>query len=72
MSVLVITAKCSDLFCMRVGDGDWREGYVPHGLGIGGGDYINLTIDMTTGRIANWVPLTPEMVDNAYEDGSGF
>ena len=68
MSVLVLSAKCDDRFCMRVGGGDWREGYVPHGIGIGGGDTINLTIDMATGKVSGWVPITAADIDRAYDE----
>jgi hypothetical protein len=33
-------------------DGD----YVPYGFGIGGGDYLKLTIDVETGTIVGWDP----------------
>lgn len=68
MSVLVITAKCDDRFSLRTGNGEWRDGYVPHGIGIGGGDYIRLTIDMQTGKIANWMPISKEDIDRAWEE----
>lgn len=28
--------------------------YVPRGLGVGGGDAVQLTIDIETGRVLNW------------------
>ena len=68
-----LSAKCSDLFnatIMLGADGYDIEGYVPEGLGIGGGDYIELTIDLKTGKILNWVPPTDESIQNAIgEDG---
>ncbi|MNR56307.1 hypothetical protein D3C85_1768540 [compost metagenome] len=33
-------------------DGD----YVPYGFGIGGGDYLELAIDVETGKVVGWDP----------------
>lgn len=69
---LTVSAKCSDLCCTTLKSEDGSviketDGYVPHGLGIGGGDYIEFKIDLTTGQIVNWVP--PAAADiEAYMD----
>lgn len=67
MRIIKIVAKCSDLFDLKVSgnnddpcNGIKHEGYVPYGLGLGGGDYIRLQIDADTGQILNWVKLTDE------------
>lgn len=31
-----------------------HDGYIPHGLKIGGGDDVYLTIDIETGKIVDW------------------
>ena len=31
-----------------------KHGYVPRNLGIGGGDYVRLTIDVDSGQILGW------------------
>jgi hypothetical protein len=31
-----------------------NDGYVPYGLGVGGGDYLRLEIDIETGTIIGW------------------
>jgi hypothetical protein len=56
-----ISAKCSDLMFATLHDengkqiGSKHDGYVPDWLGVDGyGDYVNLTIDITTGEILNW------------------
>ena len=36
--------KCSDLFDLTWPDGAEYEGYVPNGIGIGGGDYIHMRV----------------------------
>lgn len=43
------------------------EGYVP-GVGIGGGDDIELLIDIKTGQILNWKELTPEDIVKVFMD----
>lgn len=59
--ILSITAKCSDL-CNVSFQGIEHDGYVPENIGIGGGDYIELSIDIETGQIQDWKPLTEEKI----------
>lgn len=57
--IIEFSAKCSDLFggTLTVGDeGFDLDGYVPRDIGIGGGDYVELKIDLRTGQILNWKP----------------
>jgi len=59
---LELQAHCSDCFFGVLFDANKNEldntnGYVPGGLGIGGGDDVSLTIDLETGQIVNWVPI---------------
>ena len=42
--VLSLSAKCSDMCSVRYPDGTRSEGYVPYGIGIGGGDYVEMKI----------------------------
>ena len=56
--ILSITAKCSDLCFITLGDCE-HDGYVPQSS-LGGGDYVELAIDNETGQILNWKPLTEE------------
>lgn len=64
---LSIDAKCSDRFSASLYDndgnflGDYSD-YVPLGLGIGGGDYLQMTINLETGQIENWNPTDDEEV----------
>jgi len=63
-----ITAKCDDRFGMSVPELDIRiGGYVPRNMGVGGGDYVRLTIDNDTGKIEGWKPLTQEQLADAQE-----
>lgn len=60
--ILNINAKCSDLFSMTIEreDGDEMlkepyDGYVPAFMpGQHYGDYVELQIDVETGKILNW------------------
>lgn len=63
MSNIYITAKCSDLFGLEF-EYVLYTGYVPRGIGIGGGDFIKLEIDNETGKIIGWKPLTIESLKN--------
>lgn len=54
-----VSAKCSDLFSMTYLGKDY-DGYVPHDMGIGGGDYIEFIYCLQCGQIQDnfmkWVP----------------
>lgn len=58
MRILTVTAKCSDLCATKFTDENGKEtesdSYVPENIGIGGGDYIELEIDVETGMIINF------------------
>jgi len=59
MRTLSINAKCSDMCALEFIDTEKdikieKHGYVPRNLGIGGADYICITIDMDSGKILNW------------------
>ena len=71
--ILRISAKCSDLCWTEYTDskGNVTEsnGYVPEqiGIGDGGGDYIDIDIDMKTGQILNWKSVTDDEVVEAQK-----
>lgn len=73
MGILRISAKSSDLNSISFKDknGKVTEGgeysYVPEGIGIGGGDYVELDIDTETGQIQNWKPLSDAKVIDAMK-----
>lgn len=55
------SAKCSDMFNATLREDDRHaqyNGYVPSFLG--GGDYVQLKIDLETGQILNWKAPTEE------------
>lgn len=51
--IIKVQAWCRDCFNLEA-DGFEYEGYVPSGLGFGGGDAFNISIDVETGQILNW------------------
>ena len=69
MRKLVINAKCSDLCNVEYYKDEKHiiesDGYVPDFKGICGGDYINISIDLDTGKIIGFDPISHE--DVMYE-----
>lgn len=53
MKTFEFTAKCRDLFDATTKTG-YYDGYVPDNLGIGGGDYLSISVDIETGCIIGW------------------
>lgn len=59
---MAIFAKTRDAANVQVKDQDGQNilhvdgDYVPYGFGIGGGDYLELTIDVETGTVIGWDP----------------
>ncbi len=56
---LTVFAHCKDLCTVTLTSGQNEtiveyDGYVPRGLGIGGGDDVELTIDLNNGMIVGW------------------
>ncbi len=69
--ILKISAHCQDRFSASVsGDkelnNDYGPNYVPSDLGIGGGDYIDLEIDLDTGQIINWKKPSDETLKQLF------
>lgn len=76
MGILRISAKCSDSCWTRYTDKDGNvtnsDSYVPQGIGIDEygddwGDYVSMEIDMQTGQIQNWKPVSDEQVIEAQK-----
>lgn len=72
MRILSVSAKCSDLCFTSYSDKDGKEtesdGYVPRNIGIGGGDYVDIDIDMKTGQILNWKAVSDAQVKAAQKE----
>jgi hypothetical protein len=75
MRILSISAKCSDLCFTSFTDAKGKltksDGYVPQGIGIDNygdcGDYVSMEIDMQTGQILNWKPVSDAQVIEAQK-----
>ena len=73
ISTICISAKCSDLFHATSHDGDGKtngeyDGYVPDFFpGDHFGDYVQLKIDVKTGRILNWKAPTQKVLKKAFD-----
>jgi len=48
--LLSINGKVSDMFSADFKNADY-QGYVPHDLGVGGGDYIKMKICLNCGKV---------------------
>lgn len=64
------TAKCSDCFGGSIHDQDGKQigkdhdGYVPDFFpGNHYGDYVEMEVELETGRILNWTPPTAEQIE---------
>jgi hypothetical protein len=64
--IIEISGKVSDMFSIGADDINY-DGYVPSGLGIGGGDYIAFRLDTKTGLIQDWIPLDDQQVNDIIE-----
>ena len=67
-----ITAKCSDLFsALLMEDGKYvgeYSGYVPEFFpGEHYGDYVELKIDLATGKILDWKPPTLAQLKETFK-----
>lgn len=65
--ILKVSGKCSDM-CWTEYKGTERNGYVPSGLGIGGGDYIELSVCLECGQAQGEFPVSDEKVLVEMED----
>lgn len=75
MKILRINGHCVDSFDATLLSENGRavnyDGYVPGGIGIGGGDDICMDIDIETGKILNWKPLTEEEIVKEFYINNG-
>lgn len=63
--VMSVFGKCSDM-CVVELDGKDHEGYVPHGLEIGGGDDIQFDICIKCGQHQGNFPIEQEKLDEVF------
>jgi hypothetical protein len=65
--VLGITAKCSDCCSTQLWDRE-HQGYVPCGVGIGGGDYVEFSVCLDCGQLQGKFPLPPAEIEKEISD----
>jgi len=65
--IMTVVAKCSDSGMFNYKD-KAMDGYVPEGLGIGGGDYLEFEYCLDCGQIQGKdFPISDEAVTEAFE-----
>lgn len=52
--VMSIQSHASDCNFITFPNGKTHDGYVPHGIGVGGGDDMFIEVDIDTGKIVGW------------------
>ncbi len=66
-----VSAKCDDRCSVTIGESDNHSDYVPQGVGIGGGDYIEFSWCLDCGQIQGKFPLpvsAMELTSDATEE----
>ena len=61
--LMSVTAKCSDMCGVTLDNHD-LDGYVPHGLNIGGGDYIEFQVCVVCGQMQGTWNLPLNILEN--------
>jgi hypothetical protein len=71
-STIQLSVKCSDMFAALTDDGRCYEGYVPKLFsGELGEDYIDITIDIATGKIDGWKQPSEADIDELFGEVHG-
>jgi len=65
--VMSFSGKCSDCFGGSIGSKDF-DGYVPHDMGIGGGDYVEGKLCLDCGQMQGEWPLPLSEIESPDED----
>ena len=60
--LLNFSSKCSDCFSCFYGTVGGYDGYVPEGLNIGSGDYIDATVCMECGQLQGKFPVEESVI----------
>jgi hypothetical protein len=64
--IITVTGKCGDLAGVSYGE-HHSDGYVPYGLNIGGGDYVEFKLCLDCGQQQGEFPVSPEAVIQAFQ-----
>ena len=65
--ILTVSGKVSDM-CDVQTPGLMHCGYVPSGLNIGSGDYLEFNVCLDCGKLAGTFPITEEAVNEAFSE----
>jgi hypothetical protein len=65
--ILNANGKVSDM-CDLQFQGRYKDGYVPSGLNIGSGDYLEVSFCLDCGKVQGNFPVTDEQVNAAFGD----
>lgn len=64
--VVMVSAKCSDLCVVKISN-QTHNGYVPHDMGIGGGDYVEIDLCLDCGHVqGEWPVPDTELESRAH------
>jgi len=66
--IMSVGSHASDLHSWTRPDGKDGDGYLPYGLGIGGGDDLEIDYCLDCGQIQGEWPITEEAYKNAFEE----
>lgn len=71
--IITISGKTTDLCYIDIEHlGIEYCGYVPNGIGLGNdGDYLNFSIDLDTGKIVDWKPISDVSIQQVIKVASG-
>lgn len=72
MRTMIVSAKCSDLCIISFGHMNVEHtGYVPEWSQIGSDDYVEFEIELDTGKVVGFVPISDEEIKDHFlvEDG---
>ncbi len=66
--VAIVNGKTSDM-CQVILAGNDQDGYVPHDMNIGGGDYLEFEYCLQCGQMQGQFPLPPCEMEHVEEEG---
>lgn len=64
--ILQISGKTSDLVWAKIGDREQDDGYVPSGMNIGSGDYLEFNVCLECGQMQGKFPVSQNIVDREF------
>lgn len=65
--IVHVNGKTSDCCMIEMGEEE-LDGYVPHDMGIGGGDYIQFSYCLDCGQIQDDFPIPPTKMEETDDE----